>query len=611
MCGICGFSWEDKALVRKMCRSIAHRGPDQEGIYTDKNMSLGHRRLSIIDLSTRGKQPMCNVDGSIWIVFNGEIYNFLKLRESLEKKGHKFQSQTDTEVILHLYEEKGTDCCSFLNGIFAFAIYDSRNKDLLLARDRAGVKPLYYYIQDGKIVFGSEIKAILQHNIPRRINQDSLSKFLTFTYMPDTASMFEGISQVAPGGFLAFRNGKVSFEKYWSFDIQPDSRNIEHYSGSLKDCFQQVVERQLVSDVPLGAFLSGGLDSSSIVAFMSRATDKPVRTFSVGYNDSIDELKDARIIADEFGTDHKEILLEPKTIEYLPALLRHLDEPMADPVNLPTYLMSKEAKKRVSVVLSGEGADELFGGYSWYRRAMQVQAIRKMPTLMQKATGALSKLCPVEKIKRRMEFIGNADEGGRSYISFNSVFTRDECSMLCESYKDPAGSLSRFFSGKKPYIDQVYECDFNTYLPGQILTKTDRMSMAHALEVRVPFLDNEMITIGSQIPSAYKMQGSSTKMVLRKAMKDILPVHTLEKRKQGFSVPLNTWIRHDLREYADNILNDMHNKDLDTEYVRRIVRQAKDEKKSHKIDKVWNLLSFELWFRMYIENEDSNLPSGN
>jgi len=613
MCGICGINWTDNELIKKMNESLIHRGPDKGDYYVDDFVSLGHRRLSIIDLSEKGNQPMSNEDGSIWVVFNGEIYNFKELKDKMVKKGHKFKSNTDTEAIIHSYEEFGINCLKYFNGMFAFALWDSKKKSLFLARDRIGIKPLYYYHKNNRFLFGSEIKAILQYDeVKRKVNVNSLDKFLSLTYFPDENTLFKDIYQLPPANYMILKDDSLEINSYWDLKFDPSSKTETEHMKDILETLKDSIYKRLIADVPLGAFLSGGLDSSTIVGIMSNILDKPVKTFSVGYNDPIDELNDAKVIAEHFNTDHTELIVEPKSFDILPQIIYHMDSPMADPVTLPTYLMSQLAKKHVTVVLSGEGPDELFGGYSWYKRAEQTQKLRKLiPNFIQKTCGIIADL-PIDKynngkIKKRLEFISKIGNKAKTNIFFNIIFNDKKKSDLLQ-IKPKIDFIqeqnNKYFSNSLNYVDQVYYYYIKTFLPGQILTKTDRMSMAHGLEVRVPFLDHRLAEIASKIPYNYKMRGT-TKYILRKTVKDLIPKHNIKKKKQGFSVPLNSWFGKELKDITINLLSESNSKQkfLNYKFVNHLLKKSYSKGKNYKFDRIWNLLCFEIWHRMYIESD--------
>lgn len=626
MCGICGFNWNEKDLIKKMNDVIKHRGPDQSESYLDDNISLGHMRLSIIDLSEKGKQPMGNEDGSIQIVFNGEIYNYLEIKKTLLKKNHRFISNTDTEVIIHLYEEYGEKCVNYLRGMFAFAIWDSNNKKLFLARDRLGIKPLFYTNYKEKFLFASEIKSILQYKeLPRKLNENALNLFLSLMYVPKEETMFKGIYELLPGHTLIFQNNKIGIRKYWNLQMNPSNKSEEFYLNSFKKLLKESIEMRLMSDVPLGAFLSGGIDSSSIVGLMSIISKEPVKTFSVGFEEDDDELNDAKIIAEHFNTDHRELIVKPDSLDVIPQLIWHLDEPMADPVNLPTFLMSKLAKKHVTVVLSGEGGDELFGGYQRYSRIiLNEKLIKSIPKVIRKnvfpsilnITSRIDKFNR-NKIVRRLEFISTLDDKEKNFAMFSSVFNEKEKNelltnkILSKQFKSVEELMKPYFNNGMSYLNQALLYDVENFLPNEILTKTDRMTMAHSLEARVPFLDHFIAEFSGIVPTSLKIKNGVEKYIIRKSLSELLPNHTIKKKKQGFAVPLHSWFGKELRDVTFNFLSEsnIHKEYFKYKYIKNILNKKEITKRGPRFNQIWSLLCFEIWYRMYIDNDYSNKPN--
>lgn len=639
MCGICGFNFEDKALIKKMCELISHRGPDQGGIFTDKNISLGHRRLSIIDLSEKGMQPMCNENKDIWIVFNGEIYNYMELRAELEQKKHRFYSETDTETIVHAYEEYGEECVKKLNGDFAFAIYDSKEKKLLLARDRLGIKPLYYYADKNKLVFASEIKAILEHEVKREVNFEALNKFITVRYVPPPETIFKNIYKLKPGHLLSYdlKNKKCAISKYWNPDISngnilPASETffIKKMQDLLKDC----VNRRLMSDVPLGAYLSGGIDSSSVVAMMSmihkeNSSKEEVKTFSVGfgYGEEIDELRHAKSMSEHFGTDHKEYIVKSDLVKLLPKIVWHSDEPLADPALIPVYLLAQNAKKEVTVVLTGDGGDEVFAGYEQCKFMLPMERLRKLKMLRKNIAPFIIKNTPHfvlnkffkyasslgEEGIRRATALLRSDSKGDDYLNIVSIFdNNDKKEILLDDIrnriKNPnlSGWLnSEYFNNKNNYLNQILAMEMGTVLPEDFLMKADKMNMAHAVEERVPFLDHRLVDLSFTIPPKLKLRGFNEKYILKKAMAKFIPKNIISRQKQRFYVPIDLWIREDLKYWADILLDKETIKRqgyFDYSYIEKI-RKNYSKSRLYYARQMWSLLTFQLWHRIFLEND--------
>jgi asparagine synthase (glutamine-hydrolysing) len=627
MCGICGVysideSHVDKNLLRQMCTVIKHRGPDDEGIFLDDYIGLGMCRLSIIDLET-GHQPIHNEDESIWIVFNGEIYNYRELRQFLEQKKHRFYTLSDTEVIIHLYEELGDDCVTMLNGMFAFAIWDSNKKKLLLARDRIGIKPLHYIILNDKLIFGSEIKSILQDaDVKREVNLEALHHFLAFEYVPAPETMFRGIKKLLPGHILICEKGNVSLKKYWDLKFQNHNKQpVSYYSDRIYDLLKKSVERRLISDVPLGAFLSGGIDSSSVVGLMTELTDDQVKTFSIGFEEqSYNELKYAKIVAEHFETEHYEEIITPDAVNLVNKIIQYLDEPFADVSVFPTYLVSELARKHVTVVLSGDGGDEQLAGYDWYVASKLDRYYRKAPAVLRNGvTKIIQKLPPTPQKKGLVNMLKRFAEGsslpidGR-HIRWQYFITDKEREHLyTNNLNGELHNLSSFDLINKYYLrdnanDKLSKeqyVDIKVYLPDDILVKVDRMSMANSLEARVPFLDHEFVEFLATIPSNLKLHGLTTKYILKKTMSRLLPREIIYRKKQGFSIPMKNWLRDDLRNLMLDVLSEKRIKEngfFNYDYVNKIMQQHLEGKRNNA-HQLWALMTFELWHEMFIGQE--------
>lgn len=625
MCGITGFITKEisdraanEALLDSMCRVMAYRGPDEQGMTVEGRAAMGMRRLSIIDLAG-GQQPIYNADNSKFIVFNGEIYNYRELRKELESRGYRFKTNSDTETILHAYEEYGTDCVRHLRGMFAFAIWDKNDESLYIARDRVGKKPLFYsHTRAGNFIFGSELKTLLTHGeISREIDHGALDAYLTFGYVPEQFCIFRDARKLAPGHFLVFKDGRIRTQKYWDFDYSGSSeiRSEEEYINALREKIRDAVKVRLISEVPLGAFLSGGVDSSSIVGLMSQVLDKPVKTFSIGFNeDSFNELKYARIAAKHFNTEHHEFTLTPDFVEIVDDLVWHFDEPFSDSSALPTYMVSKMARDFVTVVLSGDGGDELFAGYTRYVIDRERSGLEKLPgALRRNVLRPVSQALPhgargknylynasLDATERYIDSVSQFNTPRRGYLysadfraKLNGNFGLGE-----ELFKAFAGNVS---SGSQ--VDRLLYLDSKTYLPGDILTKVDRMSMAASLEARVPLLDHELIEFVVGMPAELKLKGLETKYIFKKAMEGIVPREILYREKQGFGVPIGDWINAQLKDRIYSDLTEQKTIErgyFDPGYIKTLLDEHRRGRRDHS-HAVWVLWMLELWHRGYID----------
>ncbi|MDQ1728473.1 MAG: hypothetical protein QOD33_598 [Pyrinomonadaceae bacterium] len=634
MCGIAGFvdfreasnarSDEARAeILERMCRVITHRGPDDQGTMLEPGVGLGMRRLSIIDLAG-GHQPIANEDNSVTIVFNGEIYNYRELQTILQARGHRFQTNSDTETIVHAYEEFGAACLEQLRGMFAFAIWDERRKQLFIARDRVGKKPLYYSVtRGGTLVFGSELKSLLEHpDVAREINPQALDAYFSLGYVPDPISIFANVEKLPPGHYLTFTNGRLTIERYWdfSYELTTNGGNGHHsaadYLDELRALLEESVKLRLVSDVPLGAFLSGGVDSSTVVGLMARQMDQPVKTFSIGFNeDSFDELKYARATAEKFGTDHHEFIVTPDICDVVDELVWHFDEPFADSSAIPTYVVSKLAREHVKVVLTGDGGDELFAGYTRYLTERSRSKFDLLPRAMKEGLlDPLSRHLPHGAWGRNFLHNISLDPISR-YLDTVSVFTGlNKDSLYTAEFSDQlrdASHLSSYFrelSGKvstNAPLDSLLYIDSKTYLPGDILTKVDRMSMAVSLEARVPLLDHKLIEFVTRIPAALKLAGLETKHLFKRAIADLVPAEVLHRPKQGFGVPIQHWINQQLRERIRDTLNDprtLQRGYVTRQYVALLLDEHERGRRDHSMA-LWSLLMLELWHRQYVDRK--------
>src|SRR5262245_27052639 len=577
MCGIAGFvespetrapfgADESRTLIHRMCSVIRHRGPDDEGVLVEPGLALGMRRLSIIDLST-GHQPIHNEDRTVWIVFNGEIYNFPELRRELEAAGHRFYTSTDTEAIVHAYEQWGAQAIRRLRGMFGLAIWDARSKSLLVARDRAGIKPIYYAEVNGRLYFGSELKSLLEApDLPRDLDLDALDHYLSFLYTPRDGSIFARVRKLPPGHVMTWRDGRLAIEQYWQISENETFRGSEAEAVSqLRDVLTGAIKGHLLSDVPLGAFLSGGIDSSLVVGLMSEVSGARVKTFSIGFDEpAFDELEHARRVAQHFDTDHHEFVVKPDAIGILDRLVWHFDEPFADSSAIPTWYVSEMARRHVTVVLSGDGGDELFGGYDRYVPHPRVVAFdRYSPRALRRVAAiAAARLPHGVRGKNFLRHVGRGEHG--RYIDAIRFFSADEKPALLSAdlrasltQPDPEVRLAAHFDRFRqlPWPSQMMRFDPETDLPEDVLTKVDRMSMAHSIESRVPLLDNDVIAFAASLPASLKIHQGRRKHVLKRVAATLLPAAIVERRKQGFGVPLGIWFRGGLRDlFADTLL---------------------------------------------------------
>jgi len=623
MCGIAGIvsaAADDRieaATIHRMCQAIVHRGPDDEGIFVKDGTGLGMRRLSIIDLAG-GHQPVFNEDRSVWIVFNGEIYNFPQLRSELQSRGHRLATHSDTEVIVHLYEELGSDCVQQLRGMFAFALYDERRRKLLIARDRLGQKPVHYSFDGRRLLFGSEIKAILAV-APElaEVDRPALRQYLQFSYVPDPATSFIKIKKLPPGHLLEMESGKVSVRQYWDL---PEYGT--HSPASEEECLEELehrlaeaVEMRLIADVPLGAFLSGGADSSTIVALMARASSRPVKTFSIGFRQKdFDETPYARLVAEKFGTEHHELILEPDVVSSVETITRSLEEPFADASALPTYYVSCLARQHVTVALSGDAGDEIFGGYDRYRVCLQDRAFPWIPGGARRIYREhLHKLVPRSTPGRSLSYSIALpwQERYLEDISFKPLHR--EMQLFSDEFMSPGPDEADPFDLFRGYLEnapakddlsRLLYLDSKTYLPGDILTKVDRMSMLTSLEARSPMVDHIFLEWATGLASEWKMRGGEQKYILRKlALRVGVPREVLYRPKQGFALPLVHWTRHELKEMILTVL--LEPRTLQRGYLNpRAVRQLLDEhfrQRRNHAGRIWRLLMLELWHRNYLE----------
>ena len=642
MCGIAGiYHFDpqrpvDASLLRRMTQQIRHRGPDAEGFHQGPNIGLGFRRLAIIDLSAAGNQPMCNEDESLWIVFNGEFYGFREHQERLKKAGHVFKSRTDTETVLHLYEEHGVECLQYLDGMFAFALWDRKTNDLLLVRDRLGIKPLHYAVRDSGILFGSEIKSILQDpTITRDIDEQALHDYLSFMTVPAPRSIYKGISKLLPGHYLRVHNGSVAIRPYWNLPTEPVSEmSRQDALGQLEDVLSRAVRSQLLSDVPLGAFLSGGVDSSAVVALMSEGTQEPVKTFAISFPglEEYDESSHARDVSAMFSTHHMEFAVTPQLIDVLPKLAWHFDEPFAVSSAFATYFLAKMTREHVTVALTGDGGDELFAGYP-FRYSMDARFARVgwVPRSVRSLVFGLVQHLPVFGTEPQRRFLTKARTAASFFTNdadeaFFRTFTYfDEPSKKALRASGQRGFapatpsldvLSRHYreAGKLDPVNRRLYGDLKTTLVDEMLTKVDRMTMAFGLEARVPLLDHRLVEFVMRLPGAWKIRGRDGKLLLKAAMSRFLPSRILERRKHGFTVPMDRWLREDLHEYLCDHLSEetvRRRGYFEPRVVQKLIRDHK-EQKANNVGQLYTLLSFELWHRAFLDHpvsrEQGTLP---
>lgn len=615
MCGICGFSWNDAALAKSMASQITHRGPDQEGVFCCPEISLAFRRLSIIDLSEHGSQPMSNEDDSVYLVFNGEIYNFQELRGDLVQKGHVFKSKTDSEVIIHAYEEYGMEAIKKFRGMFAFALYDRNKKRLLLVRDRIGIKPLYYTIANGQLLFASEIKSILQcPQVERRVNAQALYDYLGFEFVPAPETMFAGIHKLPAGHHLVFENGKVDVRQYWDMSFQQSGPppSMDEAVEQLRAHLDAAVKSHLVSDVPLGVFLSGGLDSSCLVALMRRHITGPLRTFTIGYKDkSFSELDYAEIVARHCETDHQVLLLDALNADYVEKVMWHLDEPMTDLSTVPLYLLCKQAREHVTVCLSGEGADESFAGYDRFKASRINNYFGLIPgPARRQIIGRMIAMLPdqpqkkgaVNMLKRFVEG-ANLDPAGKHLRWQYFLNTGLERQLFSQSFRDQISMdpfrQIRAMNQKCDATDQVNQeiyLDMRFMMPESVLMKVDRMSMASSLEIRVPFLDHVVVEFLASLPGSWKLNKMTTKYIFRKALVGLLPDKIVNRGKQGYSLPVKHLLRGELKQYMIERLHDstVLRDTMNTAYIDRLIEEHCSMKQNHN-HVLWALLNVAIW----------------
>ena len=634
MCGITGKIYFKNGMVRKeeierMNDKIKHRGPDDGGVYinTKKNVGLGHRRLSIIDLSPLGHQPMSNEDGTVWITFNGEIYNFQSLRQDLVNRGHKFKSHTDTETIVHLWEEFGAKCLQYLRGMFAFAIWDENKKKLFIARDRVGKKPLKYYIGKNFIVFASELKAFIEEpEVPREIDYEAIHQYLTFQYVPHPLTGFKNIKKLPPAHYmlidLSKEKPKIIIERYWKLDYNEKLNLSEkEWQKIILEKLEECVKLRMVSDVPLGAFLFGGTDSSAIVALMAQNSSKPVKTFSIGFDENkFNELNFARIVAKKYHTEHEEFIVRPNVIEALPSLVYHYEKPYADSSALPSFCLSELTKKYVTVALNGDGGDENFAGYPWYKILRLANIYKRFPKPIKifnkKIIGGIESLYPSSFLLRYGTIFANNSllSKAKLHIELMAYFDEKEKKKLySKEFQELTKNwhtetlLNEYYQTQNiDSVDAALLADINTYLPDDLLTKFDIATMAYGLEARSPLLDHTFMELAAKIPSNLKLKRFQNKYIFKKALLSLLPKEVLYRKKQGFEIPINKWLAGPLEEYAKSII-------FDGKISKHLFNKAeinnvfqKNEIMPGQGRKIWALMNLELWHKKFLLNKKND-----
>ena len=628
MCGIVGIVRRggqpvEERVLASMCDAIRHRGPDDDGFYLKDSAGLAMRRLAIIDLAG-GKQPIANEAGTAWLVFNGEIYNYLELRADLEKLGHRFRTNSDTEAVVHAYERYGADCVKHLRGMFAFAIWDEREGELFLARDRVGKKPLLYSLTPaGEFVFGSEFRALLCHpRVSREVDYEALHHYLSFMCVPAPLTAFRGIRKLEPGHTLRFtRAGEIKIERYWEPDFNRKEKWTEEEAGERAvEVLREAVRVRLMSEVPLGAFLSGGIDSSAVVALMSEESSSPVKTFSIGFEEQdFSELHHARRVAERVGAEHHEFIVRPDAVEVLPTLVEHYGEPFADSSAIPTYYVSRETRRHVTVALNGDGGDECFAGYERYAAMRLAETYRRVPSALREGVvRQLIELMPSSELRRsRVRDVKRFARAAslpavERYLRWISVFdTEAKDSLYADEFSArmrphrAADFIAPWFARANGagIVDAALLADTMTYLPNDLLVKVDIASMANSLEARSPFLDHHVIEFAASLPAELKLRGRTTKYLLKKVLRQLVPVENLERRKQGFGVPIGHWFRGEMQGFLrQTLLSEKHLRRglFKPDAVGRLVEDHVAGRADHS-HRLWTLLMLELWFEKFID----------
>ncbi len=633
MCGICGkFAFENAAtvergLIESMLGTIRHRGPDDQGIYMSSGVGLGHARLSIIDLAS-GHQPLCNEDGSVWIVFNGEIYNYRELREFLLSKGHRFKTNSDTEVIVHLYEELGPLCVEKLRGMFAFAIWDDNTRTLLLARDRVGIKPLYYSVAGGAILFASEIKAILADpSIRRTLEPRIIDRFLTFLYVPGQETLLQGIQKLEPGHYLVARGDKVEVHQYWDLSFTKRERvpSMQDAEQELLSLLAESVQLHMIADVPVGVLLSGGVDSTAVLGYARQATKEEISSYTVGFGDAsiADERPYAKLAADTFGSRHHEMTIAAADFsEFLPRYVWHMEEPVCEPPAIAMYYVSKLARNDVKVLLSGEGGDEAFAGYNNYRSIVWLERIKRISRSINGSIswGAaqlnalvhstrLAKYAPLMKANFPDYYYSRTSTPYRySGNGLGELYSADFLHSVDREYSvEPVRKLFSTIRNDNA-LDQMLYIDTKTWLPDDLLIKADKMTMANSLELRVPLLDHRILEFAAALPPHYKLSGFALKYIWKKALSKRVPEKILRRPKAGFPVPYESWLRHDFKDMVRDILTTSqarHRGYFQQTTVEKLIKANEDYGQYSK--EIFSLVTLELWHRMFLDGKPGML----
>jgi asparagine synthase (glutamine-hydrolysing) len=633
MCGIAGVvdmrgRSVEEALVRRLSALLRHRGPDDEGYHIDGPVALGQRRLAILDL-LGGRQPMSNEDGTVWITFNGEIYNFRDLRVRLEGLGHRFATRSDTETIVHAYEQYGAECVKELHGMFAFALWDHSRQILLLARDRVGKKPLFYAAVDDQWVFASELQALLRHpGLAREVDAAALDDYLTYGYVPAPKTILRGVHKLPPAHYLTLelrggRSPDIRVERYWHLDYEPKRRlNEGEAAEGLLEVLKEAVRLRMIADVPLGALLSGGIDSSIVVALMSQLSDRPVKTFSVGFDEQdFNELPHARRVAERCGTEHHELIVRPNALEVLPTLVRHYGEPYADSSAIPSYYVAKLTREHVKVALNGDGGDECLAGYERYAGGLLADRYGRIPAVVRRlAIEPLSRVLPANGSRRSRlgqarRFLGVAGQpAAERYLHWiGYVPTTEKAALYSPEFQEQlAGHRAASWllemwerlaaTGLGP-LDRMLAVDVESYLPYDLLVKMDIATMANSLEARSPFLDHHVMEFCARLPASYKLRGSRLKYLLKRAGAGLLPPETLTRRKMGFGVPVGRWMRGELRSWMEDLLlspRAVKRGYFETDALRQLMWSHVDGREDHSF-KLWALLWLELWHREFVD----------
>jgi len=626
MCGICGklnFDRDNEVsqqLLKAMADSIVHRGPDDDGYYLSGQVGLGFRRLSIIDLAG-GHQPLSNEDGTVWIVFNGEIYNYQELREDLLKKGHVFRTKADTEVIVHLYEEYGEAGIQSLRGMFAFAIWDQKQQKLLLARDRVGIKPLYYGVTSQSVVFASEMKAILvDPQIKREILPSTVDRFLTFGYVPGEETLLKGIYKLPPGSFMVVKNGKTEVKQYWDLHFSSSSVTLKAAEEQLLEILEESVRLHMIADVPVGFLLSGGVDSTAMLSIASQKTDRPISSYTVGFANSgvADERPFARLAAEKYGSEHHEISISSKEFaDFLPKYVWHMEEPVCEPPAVALYYVSKLARNYVKVLISGEGGDEAFAGYPNYRAMLWIERIKRMAGPFKSAlSGTLSLLYKLTGYQRLGNYLPllNSTFDAYYYSRSSSPFRFFNAHSQQLYSGDFLASTSKQYSLRPvtqlleqnradDLLSRMLYVDTRTWLPDDLLVKADKMTMANSVELRVPLLDHKLLEFAATLPSNFKINGFSMKYIAKRCLRKQIPAEILERKKAGFPVPYENWLRTDLRDSVNNILLDRET--VDRGYFKKstVEKLVRDNAESGGYAKeIFSLVVLELWHREFLSS---------